>query len=47
MPMDPNQIKQKVAEALETLNPSNKTASDEDKTEAWLFLKKTLRLLYS
>ena len=44
--MTPEEIKQKVAEALATLNPSNKTASDDDKTTAWLFLKETLSLIY-
>lgn len=44
--MTPEEINQKVAEALNTLNPSNTTASDDDKTTAWLFLKETLSLIY-
>lgn len=44
--MTPEEIKQKVAEALATLNPSNTTASADDKTKAWLFLKETLLILY-
>lgn len=44
--MTPDQIKKKAAEALKVLDPSNTSASDEEKTKAWLFLKEALLILY-
>ena len=44
--MSPEQIKQKVLVALEAINPSNETATPEEKLKAWQFIKETLLIIY-
>lgn len=44
--MEPEQIKQKVSVALEAIDPTNTTATPEEKIKAWQFIKETLLIIY-